>query len=691
MDNSKQKILIVDDSAINRVILSDILEDKFSVLEASDGIEAIQMIKQYSREISLILLDLVMPNMDGLEVLAAMNRGEWIDIIPVIMISSENSPTYVERAYELGATDFINRPFNVSVVRKRVANTIMLYTKQRNLIDLVSQQVFEKEKNNNLMINILSHIVEFRNGESGMHILHVNTITEVLLKRLIQKTDKYNLSENDISTIVTASSLHDIGKISVPDEILNKPGKLTDEEFALMKTHSKIGADMLGALTEYQDEKLIKTAKEICLSHHERFDGRGYPNGLSGEDIPISAQVVAMADVYDALTSERCYKSAIPHKKAVEMIVNGECGSFNPLLIECLKDVSDYLEKEMKINSFSARNLRQVKKTADEMLNTEKFSVASNSINYLEQERIKYEFYASMSQEIQYEYTFSPSILSISEYCADRFGLPQIIVNPSKCEKLLSAIGGEDMMEYFTQQMMKTTPEDPVTQFTIQLRINGELRLHRVYCRVNWSRDERNEIVSTIGKIVDIENEHQKMLSLERKAFVDNLTNVYNRAYSVDEIKKRLINNCNRNFALILFDIDDFKIANDTYGHMFGDKVLKSVADLLVHSTRSDDIVARIGGDEFMIFLEFSDNDVLKSIVSRIHDRACKMKCESFSVSLSVGISTTMQKGYDYDSLFNSADAALYHSKRTGKGKYTFYDSSLKLENAQLTPINSDE
>lgn len=672
--NTKYKILIVDDSMMNRTILSDILEDNFDILEAADGIEAIQMIKKYNTELSLILLDLVMPNMDGLEVLAVMNSSEWIKSIPVIMISAENSPTYIERAYELGTTDFISRPFNAYVVRKRIANTIMLYTKQKNLIDLVSQQVYEKEKNNNLMINILSHIVEFRNGESGLHILHVNTITEALLKRLIKKTDKYNLNYNDIAAIVTASSLHDIGKISIPDEILNKPGKLTPNEFEIIKTHSKTGADMLNSMTEYQNEPLVSVARDICLYHHERYDGRGYPTGISGDDIPISAQIVAIADVYDALTSERCYKKAIPSKKALQMIKDGECGCFNPILIDCLEDASGFLEKELKINSSSKRNLNNINKITNELLIKNKFSVSSNSINYLEQERIKYEFFASVSNEIQFEYTVSPSILTISEWCAEKFDLPVVIVNPLKNEKLISFID-KSAIHLFETKIKKTNSDSPVSQFTLKMNIDGKSRLHRAYCRANWSYDDKPKLLSIIGKIVDIEDAHQRMQSLEKKASMDTLTNLYNHNHA-KELIHIMLDKTEKNYALIIFDLDNFKDANDNYGHMFGDSVLKSVADTLTKTSRAEDISARIGGDEFLIFIEYRDMETLKNIVSRIHGKLNSIKFGNYNVMVSAGIATTEQTGYNYDNLFNDADGALYYSKENGKGKYTFHNKN---------------
>ena len=344
----KETILIVDDSALNRMVLMEILgKENYTFLEAENGQQAVELLDCHP-EVDLLLLDITMPEIDGFGVLEAMNQYHWIEETPVIMISAEDSYTFVERAYDLGASDYITRPFDARVVCRRVSNALMLYAKQKRLVQMVAEQVYEKEKVSNTMISILSHIVEFRNNESGLHVVHIRTITELLLRRLREKTDRYPLTEADISLISTASALHDIGKINVPEEILNKPGRLTKEEFEIIKTHSAVGEHMLRQIPFNQNEPLVKVAREICRWHHERWDGRGYPDGLKGDEIPISAQVVSLADVYDALTSERCYKAAFDHETALNMIVNGECGAFNPLLLECLMDGADQIKQAMQ-------------------------------------------------------------------------------------------------------------------------------------------------------------------------------------------------------------------------------------------------------------------------------------------------------------------------------------------------------
>lgn len=337
----RQQILIVDDSELNREILSEMLHTDFRILEAADGAQALEMLQQQGTGISLVLLDIIMPVLDGFGVLSYMAREHIIEDIPVIMISSDDSEKNIRRAYELGVSDYISRPFDAKIVYQRVFNTIKLYAKQRRLITLVTDQIYEKEKSSRMMVSILSQIVEFRNGESGLHVRHINILTEMLLDRLMQKTGRYHLNWNEQYLITLASSLHDIGKIGIDEKILNKPGRLTAEEFEEMKKHTVIGEEILCSLELYQNELLVKVAREICRWHHERYDGRGYPDGLKGEEIPISAQVVSLADVYDALVSDRVYKKAYSHEKAIQMILNGECGVFNPLLLECLLDIED--------------------------------------------------------------------------------------------------------------------------------------------------------------------------------------------------------------------------------------------------------------------------------------------------------------------------------------------------------------
>ena len=342
----KTQILLVDDSNMNRMLLREILGDGYHILEAENGQECLETLRAEAGNIALVLLDINMPGMDGFEVLKAMNANHTIEDTPVIMISSEDSDAAIRRSYELGASDYVNRPFDARIVYRRVTNTIKLYAKQRRLVQMVSDQIRARENNTDTLVGVLSHIVEFRNGESGAHVRHIRIITEMLLHRLLEISSRYAITAEQQDMIPLASALHDIGKIGIDEKILNKPGKLTPEEFKVIQTHSMLGAKMLHDLDNFSEQPLLQTAYEIARWHHERWDGRGYPDGLKGDEIPISAQLVSLADVYDALTSERCYKKAFSHEKAVQMILNGECGAFNPLLLQCLTDIQDDLKEE---------------------------------------------------------------------------------------------------------------------------------------------------------------------------------------------------------------------------------------------------------------------------------------------------------------------------------------------------------
>lgn len=347
-ERNKPTVLIVDDSSMNCDMLTSMLQDDFKLITASNGEECIDVLNKYGFGISLVLLDIFMPVMDGFEVLAYMNKTNLLNDIPVIMISGADSESFIRKAYSMGVSDYISRPFDEKVVYRRAYNIIKLFGKQRRLTSLAERQAREQEKNSRIVIDIFSRLMEFSSGESEMHFVRrVNTVTELLAEELMKKTDKYKLSWADCSLIETASSLHDVGKAYIDTDILNKSGKLTKEEFEKVKLHTVLGEQMLDGITAYKDEKLLKTAKEICRWHHERYDGSGYPDGLKGDEIPISAQLVSVADVYDALVSKRTYKDAYSHDEAVHMILNRECGSFNPLLLECFKEISKKIRSQL--------------------------------------------------------------------------------------------------------------------------------------------------------------------------------------------------------------------------------------------------------------------------------------------------------------------------------------------------------
>lgn len=514
----RQKILIADDSAMNRDLLATILEDEYDIVQAEDGVKAVDYLQKHAEEIALVLLDLVMPQMDGFEVLAYMNKERWIDYIPVIIISAEDSPAYIKRGYDLGVTDFIGKPFDVNMVRRRSANAILLGAKQRRMTSIVSNQIYEKEKSSKLMISILSHIVEFRNGESGLHVLHIQVITDMLLRHLVQKENNpYTISQEEIGLISTASALHDIGKITIPDEILNKPGRLTAEEFTVMKGHSMAGANMLEQLPfEQKDEPLVKTAYEICRWHHERYDGGGYPDGLKGEEIPVSAQAVSLADVYDALTSERCYKAAYSHEKAIEMILAGQCGAFNPLLLECLLDISGTLKKEMSVKS----NIRYDNSNISNMANRfHDFEMDSSEkiVQQLECERQRFQFLSEGSENIIFTYTISPPILNLNEAGAKRSGINEPVLSPMEKETF-NELFEEGSLQRLLKKIKQATRENPYVISDIQTKDGKRPERYRCDCKVIWASDEKKEYTGVVGKLTDIDKDYDVVSALKDAA-----------------------------------------------------------------------------------------------------------------------------------------------------------------------------
>ena len=359
-ESSKQKILIVDDSEINRQMLAEMLKQDFDILEAASGEKCVDMLQEQGGEISLILLDIIMPGMDGFDVLEYMNENHWIEEIPVIIISKDNSLASVTKAYKMGASEYIGRPFDAQVIYQRVYNVIKLYAKQRRLIALVTEQIYEKEKNERMLVDLLSQIVELRNGENGIHVRHVHILTEMLLEQLVQKTDRYKLTWSDQLVITTASALHDIGKIGINEKILNKKDALTEREKELLQAHTMLGAAMLKNLDSYKEDELVKTAYEICRWHHERYDGSGYPDGLKGDEIPIAAQIVALADAYDKLIRDRVQSKGIPHKEAMEILLNERSSEFNPILLECLSEIQGRIGRAMQDGIVDIRELYQV-------------------------------------------------------------------------------------------------------------------------------------------------------------------------------------------------------------------------------------------------------------------------------------------------------------------------------------------
>ena len=492
--DKRQKILIVDDSEFNRDMLKEILRETYNYLEAENGNQAIQIMGE-NPGIDLMLLDINMPQMNGFEVLKWMNQSRCIDETPVIMISSEDAVDTMRKAYELGITDYITRPFDSVIVKKRVQNTLGLYMNQKHLINVVYDQVYEKEENNNIMIQIMSNILGSRNSESREHILHIKTATEMMLRQLVKVTDAYPLTEADIALITTASSLHDIGKIRIPEEILNKPGRLTDEEFQIMKTHSELGAAIIKDMDFPQDHRLVHTAWEICRWHHERWDGKGYPDGLKGEEIPISAQVVSIVDVYDALTSERCYKKAFDHDTAIQMILDGQCGQFNPILLMCLKELSLQLSKMIDKEMDDISYYHEVQRLSNEILSDRSLPNHNYSQNVVRVMKEKLDFFKSNSGMNSIEYNTISGQLTILN------GKQQILCqrnNPNF--NLFKEFGvNEEDVRHIQALLHQTSVQNKEISVQIKATVENVRQMYKLKLHTLWSPLKKDGYIGVVG------------------------------------------------------------------------------------------------------------------------------------------------------------------------------------------------
>lgn len=448
----ERKLLIADDSELNRAILVSALEKNFDILEAADGKEAIATLAAHEGNIAALLLDVVMPEADGFEVLEEMNRRGWIDEIPTIMISVETGGSYIDRAFQLGAADYVSR------------------------------------------------------------------ITGLLLHRLLERTDRCPIGPEDIETVCIASSLHDIGKLLIPEDILTKPTALTPDEFDIVKQHTRLGAKIISDLPIYQNETIIKYALEICRWHHERWNGEGYPDGLKGEDIPIAAQVVSLADAYDALTSKRCYKEALSHEKSLEMIRGGECGSFNPLLLECLNDIADTLKHsagaETAVEPPAYRWAKELIWKPDD--SRQELSSARMT-KQVEQELSKRRFFNDLTEEFWFEYTRHPDAVALSAGAARRTGLPRVIVGPLSCTQLCSVVSA-DTIQAMRDRLLRAASDETYLEFETELTLDGHPSLCQIAVQITWASDEPGRFSSLFGRVLDI-GERCRRLEDYRQAF----------------------------------------------------------------------------------------------------------------------------------------------------------------------------
>lgn len=426
----------------------------------------------------------------------------------------ETGSAYIDKAFNLGAVDYVSRPFVPNVIRRRIMNTVLLHTKKQQLMSVLADRFYRQEKNTELMVDILGHAVECRSGEGGTHMTHVSLVTGLLLQCLVGKTDRYHLEREDIEAIRVASGLHDIGKLQIPEEILTKPHSLTPEEYEIVKRHTQIGAKLITDLPIYQNERLVKYAIEICRWHHERWNGEGYPDGLKGDAIPIAAQVVSVADVYDALTSERCYKEAFSHEKSMRMIHSGECGSFNPLLLECLDEIAVRLQKELSVVPHLDQGHSEARRTVEELYASRSEDSTTRVAIQLEEERGKRQFFSELTDELWFEYTTNPDAIALSASASKRTGLPKVVVDPAGSADFLAVVGRKTLNE-IRGWAETATIDETYFETEAEIRLDGAMHWCKLAIMVTWSSTEAGRYNSLVGIIRDIDKSYRHLTDVQ--------------------------------------------------------------------------------------------------------------------------------------------------------------------------------
>lgn len=705
MLNQKNKILIVDDIELNRAILCELFASDYQILEAENGEQAIEVMEQHQAEVAVVLMDIVMPVMDGLKAIEIMNQKHLLDRVPTFLITADSSNESVSKGFSLGVADVILKPFNLANICQRVNNMIELYEYRYKLEDLVSEQTKEIEESNaklrdfNVsMVDTLGAIIEFRDRDSGEHVRRIRLLTKVIASELGRQYEEFKMSEADIEDMSMAAVLHDIGKIAIPDYILNKPGKLSLDECAIMKEHNLYGCNILESIASLKvDSKKYKFYYDSCRSHHEKWDGSGYPDGLIGNEIPLCAQIVALADCYDALTSQRCYKDAYTHEKAVEMIINGECGLLNPKLVKCFEilapSLQELLKSEKSVKQLTSHYITAPKLPKKQLVDSE-LEMQNRVASLLEFENRKRHLLFAMSEDIFFDYDIARDVISFSENYAKVFGDAVVIGDARNYLAQKTHISSIDYDALFKAKQELTAIEPSCMREIVIIDKNGKDCWYRLYLHSVWDLDDSTKLLSLVGRLISVSDMTREISLWKKQAETDSLTKLGNRAYGERRVQEMLYDENVVNAIVMMIDIDNFKLINDRYGHLVGDEVLSDIGKELNRQFRLNDIVCRIGGDEFLVIMSNVKSEKLLMIKASDLNESLKqisLKHEiNVPISLSVGAVFYPEDGTDRDKLFDKVDKALYEAKKLGKNRCVVYHK--KLESApffsQLTAID---
>lgn len=664
--SEKQKILIADDSELNRALLMELLGVEYDYLEAENGAETVKLL-QSRGDIDLLLLDVWMPEPDGFGVLELMNRFHWIEEIPVIMISVEQDAAFHARAYDLGATDFIRRPFDGAIVRRRVENTLMLYARQKRLTELVGEQVYARSRESGILVDLLSGVLSSHCGVPPDHAARIRSLTGALLRELSRRTERYRLSENDIARIAAVSAFYDVGKLHVPAELLRRPGALTPEETAAVRAHAVRGAELLDALPVPQDDFLLRTGREICRWHHERWDGGGYPDGLRGDAIPVAAQAVSLADAYIALTEARPWRKACPQKTALAMLRAGDCGAFNPLLLESLDAAVDAAARE----SAAPDHYRdEADRIAAEALRGRALPLDDRPQRLLEVEREKTNYYAGLVGGIQFECDIPSRRVTLTDRRPG--GQGRITVLDMACRGEQTQLLAPEDFAAVHRALLQTTPYAPDCAMEVRLPADGQKsRAAWLTARTLWSRRAPVTRIGAVGCLQELPDSDVpapaaggSFSAAMESLSVDPLTGARSRWF----LEYGLPENARFDAAAML-DVDRFKAINDTYGHAAGDAALRAAADAVRGALRPGDLIVRTGGDEFLLLFPAIGAEELDALLSSVRAAVAAARTTDWpELRLSVSIGSARGASSLRDAL-READRNMYRDKTRSEGR----------------------
>lgn len=680
MSQSRKKLLIVDNTGKNKILLGELFSPDYEMIEVNDNVKAIEVLRNNGCELAAVFLSIVMPVIESLDFLEYLNKEKMVDKIPVFLIFEDTTTDVMSKGFHLGAADIIEQSVSPVIIKRRVESVIELFQHRNHLDTLVEQQTNASQEllhTKNSVIETLSTVIEFRSEESNRHVKQIQQMTKMLLMEIVKQNPQYQLSLEDISIMSQAAAMHDLGKICIPDTILNKPCKLTPEEFQVMQTHTIRGCDILNHVVIAGEQQLIQYSYEICRYHHERWDGQGYPDGLREDEIPISAQVVSIVDVYDALVSKRVYKEAFSHEKALQIIEKERGRAFNPMLVACFMQIAQQIRAEVYASKEGTSVVQsQAFGTSDCAFVSDSIETKERNIHLLNLENERFHILSKLSNEIIFEYDRRNNSIEFSKNFQDVFGESYQISDALKFWKMTQMIDKDDK-KWINLALRKVTAEAPTHRLEAKLKdASGNEMWFEIYINTLWEKSDAKSWNRCIGKITDIHELKSESIYWQRCAMHDALTGLYNKEAIKIKICQWIDESDTEELALLFIDIDNYKMINDTYGHDIGDLVLENFAVALKRQFQANTSIGRIGGDEFLIAIKGKENiEHLTEKLHRVYDvfKEITIPRLNKSISASIGISLYPKDGEDYATLFKKADQALYHSKKNGKNQFQFF------------------